>query len=63
MLMMKPRSFRILERAVEEGFRMGWSRAHKHIDNPDDHTVEDNVTREIMNAICEVFSFDDEFEK
>lgn len=57
---MKPRTFRILERAVEEGFRMGYQRAFKYVDTPNEATIEENVIREIMNAVCEVFIFDDD---
>ena len=29
---MKPRFYRIIERAIEEGVRDGWRRAYKHTD-------------------------------
>jgi hypothetical protein len=57
---MKPKSYTILLRAVEEGCKMGYNRAHKHTDNPPQHQIEDSIVNEVMNAICEVFSFDDE---
>jgi len=57
---MKAKSYSILARAVEEGFKCGWRRAHKHVENPDEQAIETSVTNEIMNAISEVFSFDDD---
>lgn len=54
------KAYDLLEKAVEEGLAWGWQRAHKHTDTPTrDHVVE-NMEREIMNAIHEVFDFGDE---
>ena len=57
---MKPRTYRILERAVEEGFRIGYQRAFKYVDSPTEHGIEESVVREIMNSVCEVFTFEDD---
>lgn len=57
---MKPKSYVILERAVEEGYRRGWNRAHKHADSPSAEQIELEVLQAIMGDICDVFSFDDE---
>lgn len=57
--MIKPKSYTILQRAVEEGCRMGYNRAHKYVDNPTQDQIEDSIVNEVMNAICEVFSFED----
>lgn len=57
--MIRPRSYEILARAVEDGVRNGWRRAHKHTDSPWASYVQDCVESAVMDAICEVFSFDD----
>ena len=57
---MKPKIHVILSQAIEEGVRRGYSRAHKHNEDPSEevicHTIEDCV----MSAIYEYFTFDDE---
>ena len=55
---MQVRTYDVLHRAVEEGFRRGWNRAHKHTDSPAHEQVEDEVISAIMGDICEVFKFD-----
>ena len=60
---MKPKTYVLLERAIEEGCATGWRHAFKHRndappENEDD--ILDALHRDIMAAICEVFSFDDE---
>ena len=57
---MKVKSYRVLQRALEEGFEWGWQRAHKHTDTPAKQMIQENVLREIGNAIDEVFHFDDD---
>lgn len=51
------KAYPVLTRAVEEGFRRGWHRAHKHTDEPTLEQIEDNVVTAIMGDICEVFTF------
>lgn len=57
---MKPKTYEILARAVEEGVKYGYMRAHKHNESPDEHDMTASVETAVMNAICEVFSFEDE---
>lgn len=57
---MKAKSYVILQRAVEEGFKRGYARAFKHTDNPTPELVEESVITAIMGDICDVFTFDDE---
>lgn len=57
---LRVRTYEILQRAVEEGFHRGWRQAHKHIDDPTDDHIEDQVISAIMGEICDVFKFDDE---
>ena len=58
--MIKPKSYTILQRAVEEGCKMGYNRAHKHVDNPTPQQIQESIINEVMNAICEVFYFEEE---
>jgi hypothetical protein len=61
---MRANDYVILSRAVEEGARCGWRRAHKHGDGspPSEEMVVEHVEREVMNAICEVFQFSEQVE-
>lgn len=54
---MRVKSYRVLQRALEEGFEWGWQRAHKHTDTPTKAVIEENIIREIENAIADVFHF------
>ena len=56
---MKPNYYTILPRAIEDGIACGYRMAHKHDDNPDPDTIQSHIYSEVMNAICEVFNFDD----
>lgn len=57
---MRVRTYAVLARAVEEGIACGLRRARKHVEQPTDEQVAEHVEREVMGAICEVFSFDEE---
>jgi hypothetical protein len=52
------KAYPVLQRAVEEGFRYGWGRAHKYTETPTQAHLEDAVTTAILNEICEYFEFD-----
>lgn len=53
------KTYVVLERAIEEGYKRGWMRAHKHVDNPSVEQIEDAVVGAIMGEICEIFTFPD----
>ena len=58
---MKPKTYNILERAIEEGVEVAWkNRVFKYEDNPSDERVVEIITNSIMLAIDEVFTFEDE---
>ncbi len=60
---MKVDTYRVLERAVRDGLGHGWRRAHKHVESPDREAILDAMQSEIMNEVCEWFSFDDPTEE
>lgn len=55
----KVRLYAIIERAVEEGSEFGYNRAFKHTDQPSKEHILESIRNEIMNALCEVISFDE----
>lgn len=57
---MKARTYSILSRAIEDGIRNGWTRSHKHTDNPDKESIVSNIQDCIMLEITENFSFDED---
>lgn len=59
---MKPKTRVILEMALDEGIRVGYRRAHKHNDNPDESWVIETIQNEIMNCIDMYFNFEDDYE-
>lgn len=57
---MKPKYYTILSNAIEEGCRLGVTRAFKHTEDPSFELIEEEVSKAIMTAICEVFEFNPE---
>lgn len=58
---MKPKIRVILEMAIENGVRRGYSRAHKHVENPTEGAIIEHIEDAVMAQIYEYFSFEDEF--
>lgn len=56
---MKVNAYAVLSRAVEEGVQRGWSRAHKHVEKPGEDALCSAIYDAVMEAICEVFDFDE----
>lgn len=56
---MKPKFRVILEMAIEEGVRRGYSRAYKHVENPSEHSIIENIEEAVMSSMYEYFDFDD----
>ena len=46
--------------ALEQGVRYGYSRAHKHVENPTEGAIIDNIVEQVMNSLYEWFDFEDE---
>ena len=48
----------ILAKAIEQGIEYGWSRAHKHTDEPHPSKICEAIEIEIWNEIDEMFDFE-----
>ena len=57
---MKAKTRVILEMAIEQGVARGYRRAHKHIENPAEHTILHSIEECVMSQIYEYFTFDEE---
>jgi hypothetical protein len=57
---MKPKIRVILEQAIEAGVRRGYSRAHKHVENPAEGAIIEHIEEAVMSQIYEYFTFDEE---
>lgn len=56
---MKVKMYNLISECIERGTLRGYRRAHKHLEDPDEVSVVDNIHREIMNELCEYFDFND----
>jgi len=57
---MKPKIRVILEQAIEQGVARGYSRAHKHVENPAGYDILQSIEDCVMSQIYEYFTFDEE---
>lgn len=56
---MRPKTHKILEMAIEEGVRRGYSRAFKHVDNPTECVIIEHIEEAVMAEIYEYFDFEE----
>ena len=61
--MMKPKFRVILEQAIEEGVRRGYSRAFKYVENPTETAIIENIENAVMSSIYEYFDFEQDEEE
>lgn len=54
---MKPKHLVILSNCIEEGYRYGVFRAHKHTEDPTYEQIEEAVHSAIMERIHSVYEF------
>jgi hypothetical protein len=64
-LKLKPKPFGIklygvLEEKVENGVKMGIYHAHKHVENPSEESIVENIVRDVMGQLDEVIDFGQE---
>jgi len=56
---MKPKVLPLIEQCIETGARLGYNRAHKHVENPEEHAILDRINDAVMSAITDYFTFED----
>lgn len=49
----------ILERCIEDGIAHGYRRAHKHVENPSEGAIADNISDAIWLEIDSYFNFEE----
>ena len=57
---MKPKFRVILEQAIEEGVRCGYHRAFKHVENPTEGAIIEQIEDAVMSSIYEYFTFEED---
>jgi len=57
---MKPKFRVILEQAIEEGVRRGYSRAFKHVETPTEGAIIESIEEQVMSSLYDYFDFDAE---
>jgi hypothetical protein len=57
---LKPDAYKLLMQCIETGIELGWRRAHKHNDTPDEDAIKLAIENAIQSEICEWFKFNDE---
>lgn len=53
--MLRPKTWEVLTMAVEEGVALGYHRAHKHVDQPDEQQLRQAIEEAVMGCIAEWF--------
>ena len=56
---MKVRMYNLISELVERGALLGYKRAFKHVDNPSEGAIVDNVHDAIMSELCDYLIFDE----
>ena len=57
---MKPKFEPVLEMCIRNGIELGYNRAHKHHDNPDESLIFREIEIAINNEIYEWFNFEED---
>ena len=55
---MKPKFDVVLDIALEEGIRLGYSRAYKHDENPSESMIVQSIINYVKETLYEYFDFD-----
>jgi len=59
---LKPKTWKVLQQAVEAGVAYGWQRAHKHVEEPSEDAIKQAIEQAVLNEISEWFDVSDESE-
>lgn len=54
---MTPKLIPLLDRCIEDGFAVGWRKAHKHHDTPTEDMIRECVREAIWLQLHEAFTF------
>lgn len=57
---LKPKTWKVLEMAIEEGVAYGWQRAHKHDDHPSEDAIKQAIAQAVASSIGEWFDVTEE---
>lgn len=57
--MLVPKTYPLLVQAIEDGIRMGYGRAHKHSDSPDEYQLLECLVDSTILAVMDRFDIDD----
>jgi hypothetical protein len=52
-------AYEVIDRAVEEGLKRGYYRAHKHADNPSEDSLLNEMKTAVMGSLSEILNYDD----
>lgn len=53
-------AYRIIDDIIENAIRCGYTRAHKHVDEPSEDLIVHEIHHAVMSDLCDVLKFDDE---
>lgn len=59
---MRAKEYDVLDEAIRAGVRLGWNRAHKHVDVPEPPDIMEWIHRSVLECVSESFHLDDESE-
>ena len=55
---MKPKTYNLMERCIEDGVAYGYRRAFKHTDNPPEEVILDSIVSGVMLELSAWFDFE-----
>jgi len=56
----KINAYKVIDDVVDRAIRYGYNRAHKHVENPTEDLMIEEIHRAVMNELCEILQFGDE---
>ena len=60
---MRAKEYNLMAKCIEDGIVIGYKRAFKHSENPNEDFVRESIYTEVLREICENFYFDNEKEE
>lgn len=56
---MKPKIHKVLNTAIEEGVRIGYSNAFRYVENPTEGAIIEHIEEAVIAQIYEYFDFEE----